>query len=96
MWIGTNIFLFVSSKVLLLIIILLSFALLIPAIQLIMEVFPAPEGPKKQFIPSFKFILTLIIKLDIFVLIDTIFFFKTIFYILQFYQKLFLIILRLL
>ena len=80
-------FLFVSSYVLLLIIILLSFDLFMPAMQLIMEVFPEPEGPKKQLIPSFMFILTLIIKLDIFVLINTTFFIKPLSYFLEFYQK---------
>ena len=58
-----------------------------PAMQLIMEVLPAPEGPKKQFIPSCKFILTLIKKSDTFVLIDTILFIMPYFYFLEFYQK---------
>ena len=58
-----------------------SFALFIPATQLIIEVLPEPEGPKKQFIPFFKFISTSIVKLDIFVLIDIKFFIMAFFYI---------------
>ena len=68
--------------------------LFIPATQFIIEVFPDPEGPKKQFIPFMSLILTSILKSFIF------FFYKNdiihlfLFYTLQLYQKLFQIRLK--
>ena len=55
-----------SSKILLFIIILPFMDLFIPATQFIIDVFPAPEGPKKQFIPFMRLIFTSILKSFIF------------------------------